>query len=250
MKKLLLPLLVMISANVSADDFIYKPTEKEIEAVKSGLTEDIDLYFSGKDSAFKYGEYLFVTAEQAQKEYDANEARADKKFKGKSLVVSGTVSKIQSGFDDEPFVVLKTKNMFQSPQAKFKKSEFDKVIDLNKGQKVKFACIGEGEIAGTPMFKNCVFINSVIENAKSDMLSKYDALIAGNVNQNEKMLNSVAFQFAILRYISNDFAQCKKIDESCLEKIMTAEKKKKLNSAEIKEKFKPLSDYLGITKSE
>ena len=40
-------------------------------------------------------------------------------------------------------------------RARLAKGEIDKAANLKKGQKINLVCVGNSEIAGTPMLKDC-----------------------------------------------------------------------------------------------
>lgn len=99
-----------------------------------------------------------VTADQLLNAYKNNEVAANQQFKGKKLLVSATIDSIQAGLGDEPYLSLRAggEMEFNRPQAHLADSEQSKAAALNKGQKVKLLCIGNSEIAGSPMLADCV----------------------------------------------------------------------------------------------
>ncbi len=99
-----------------------------------------------------------VSANELLKAYNDNEVGANAKYKGKVLLINATVDSISADFNDDPFLVLKAGGQyeFSQPQAHLVKSEHDKAAELKKGQKITLKCIGNSEIAGTPMLDKCV----------------------------------------------------------------------------------------------
>lgn len=98
-----------------------------------------------------------VTANELLNAYKNNEVAANQQFKGKNLLVSATVSSIDAGISDEPYLTLKagSEYEFNQPQAHLADAEQNKAASLSKGQKIKLLCVGNSEIAGTPMLDNC-----------------------------------------------------------------------------------------------
>ncbi|HEO1767562.1 TPA: hypothetical protein VAM28_003252 [Acinetobacter baumannii] len=98
-----------------------------------------------------------VTANELLNAYKNNEVAANQQFKGKTLLVSATVSSIDAGISDEPYLTLKAggEYEFNQPQAHLADAEQNKAASLSKGQKIKLLCTGNSEIAGTPMLDNC-----------------------------------------------------------------------------------------------
>jgi hypothetical protein len=99
-----------------------------------------------------------VTATDLVKAYKANEIAANEKFKGKELLVSGTIESIDAGMSDKPTIVLKTGMDYgmNNPRADLADSDMKKAATLKKGQAIKMLCVGNSEMAGTPMLDDCV----------------------------------------------------------------------------------------------
>lgn len=97
-----------------------------------------------------------VTAQALASSYDANTVAADARFKGKRFKVTGTVSDISTDFTGDPYVTLRGGvNQFMEPQFGFDKSDSQQLAALRKGSKVTLVCTGRGDIAKTPMSKDC-----------------------------------------------------------------------------------------------
>lgn len=99
-----------------------------------------------------------VKASELLNAYKNNEIAANQQFKDKPLLVTAIVESIEAGLMDEPYLVLKAGDQFEfnKPQAHLAKSDANKAATLNKGQQIVLRCIGNSEIAGTPMLKDCV----------------------------------------------------------------------------------------------
>ena len=147
MKKLLLSSLILSSFSglVYAEEEAFKPTDKELEVIKVMLKEDIQKFLNGEETPFneeyKENEKLNalkpIEAETILKTYSENELRGDKYYKGKSFLVSGTIKTIDNGINDDAFLIFlpKDKFSFQSVQARFKKTEYEKLVEVNKGDR-------------------------------------------------------------------------------------------------------------------
>lgn len=85
-------------------------------------------------------------------DYQDNEIAADGKYKGKALLVSGTVDSISSDFMDKPVVQLSAK-----PFGFVQASDLPKDVaaGMKKGQQVTLACTGNGEVIGFPALSGC-----------------------------------------------------------------------------------------------
>jgi hypothetical protein len=106
---------------------------------------------SSKPASNKQPE-VTVTAKELQSEYKANEARADARFKGKVIKVSGRVESIDSDLMDDPVVHLASGELLGVSLHGLPK---DVAISLNKGDSVTFICVGGGEVVGSPRLDDC-----------------------------------------------------------------------------------------------
>lgn len=94
-----------------------------------------------------------VTAGEIFDDYQQNEIRANAKYKGKNVIVTGTVSGIDADLMDEPVVQLQTSNQFMSVGL----HDISTTVagGLNKGDTVTAACSEVSEMAGTPVLRGC-----------------------------------------------------------------------------------------------
>jgi ribosomal protein S1 len=100
-----------------------------------------------------------TTAAEISKAYADNTLAADKKYKGKTFIVTGTVAEINTDMFDRAYLILKGGvNQFMEPQFVLDDAEKDKAASLAKGQAVKLKCLGKGDIAKTPMSEDCQII--------------------------------------------------------------------------------------------
>lgn len=94
-----------------------------------------------------------VSALQLYQAYQANEISADAKYKGKPLLIHGTVDSIHSDLTDEPVVQLSAGDF-----AFVQLQDIDKAAaaGLSKGQQITASCTGAGEVIGFPSASDCV----------------------------------------------------------------------------------------------
>jgi len=92
--------------------------------------------------------------------YKDNEVRADAIYKGKTLKVTGIVHSISSDVTDKAVVHLAPQGdeyAFTSVDASGDNKFHNQAINLRKGTMITIICIGDGEILGSPLLKNCRF---------------------------------------------------------------------------------------------
>ncbi len=188
-------------------------TAKEAEFINLLIEDEVNTAFKGGDAMIK-PDMIFVTAKELQRNYAANEARGDKTYKDKDIVITGVVSSIDSSFGDIPIVTLKTNEMFNSVHVRFKSQYRDVAIDLNKNEKVTFLCKGDGVIIGSPTVSSC----TPIDVAKNDFINKQKQYVNKALNDDKKASNDIKSIIELTKVIgkqSNDFSSCEKIDRKC-----------------------------------
>ncbi|MCK5861383.1 MAG: hypothetical protein KAH38_02790 [Candidatus Hydrogenedentes bacterium] len=85
-----------------------------------------------------------LSADQLYSEYDSNEVAADAKYKGKVVIVSGTIQDIGKDIMDQAYIVIGGQGFLDGVQCTFTKGQQSSVARLSKGQQV----IVKGEVTG------------------------------------------------------------------------------------------------------
>lgn len=97
-------------------------------------------------------ERINVTALQLYKDYEANEIAGDARYKGKLLLISGTVQSIQSDLADEPVVQLRAGD---HGSVQLSGLSIEEASSLRKGSQIKAQCTGSGETISFPANRDC-----------------------------------------------------------------------------------------------
>ncbi|OTA20145.1 hypothetical protein Xbed_01619 [Xenorhabdus beddingii] len=215
-------------------------TEKEAEFINLSIEDYADVAFDGGDALIK-PDAIFVTARELQKNYAANEARGDKTYKDKDMIITGIVSSIDSSLGDIPIVTLKTNDMFSSVHVRFKKQYRDIAIDLNKNQKVTFFCKGDGVIIGSPTVSQC----APVDVAKNDFINKQKQYVNKALKGNKDISDNTKELIILAKFVgeqTNDFSSCEKIDKKCLTSIAPTRQKaaKNIGSSPTMQELKEL----------
>ena len=93
-------------------------------------------------------------------EFEVNEMRTIRKYKGKEVIITGRVSSIDSDFWDNAQINLKGDEWgFQSCMLSPPTNNQDFAYDLDKGQYVKLKCKEISEVMGFPQAKSCKLVN-------------------------------------------------------------------------------------------
>lgn len=104
------------------------------------------------DKAFDDEKAMKVTAAELAAAYDENEVKADEKYKGHKVEVTGVVSGIDSSIGDEPVVRLAGKSFDSVMAHDVPKRD---AANLKKGESVTLVCKADGEVIGSPVLRNC-----------------------------------------------------------------------------------------------
>jgi len=94
-----------------------------------------------------------VTAREMFSDYQGNEVRANAKYQGKNVVVSGTVSKVSADIMDEPVVDLESGNMILG--VSLHDLPASAAGALNNGENITALCTEVSEVAGAPQLGGC-----------------------------------------------------------------------------------------------
>ncbi|HCF2658099.1 TPA: hypothetical protein NIB10_005811 [Pseudomonas aeruginosa] len=101
-----------------------------------------------------------VSAQQLAQAYDRNTVAADQQFKGKTFKVTGVVDSINTDLFGSPYVTLRGGvNQFMEPQLQLDDAHANYAAGLQGGMRISLICTGRGDVAKTPMSKDCAPAN-------------------------------------------------------------------------------------------
>lgn len=101
-----------------------------------------------------------VSAQQLAQAYDRNTVAADQQFKGKRFKVTGMVESINTDMFGNPYVTLRGGvNQFMEPQFELDDAHASYAAGLQSGMRISLICTGRGDVAKTPMSKDCAPAN-------------------------------------------------------------------------------------------
>jgi hypothetical protein len=96
-----------------------------------------------------------MTAAELWLAYAEDGAAADRRFRGRPIVVSGTVRAIERDFDGRPVVRFSTDDPLDTVNAKLATREDLSLRDLGKGRPASLGCVGRGALFGAPLLSDC-----------------------------------------------------------------------------------------------
>ena len=137
-----------------------KPVAEKQAAPASAVVASAPVAAASEEKQQASGEKISIdaigiTAKKLAESYDENEAAADEKYRGKYILVTGKIAMIDKGMADEINIQLEGKD-FQRVIGHLQEVEKKSALELKKKQTVTLLCEGAGEIAGTPILKDCL----------------------------------------------------------------------------------------------
>ncbi|MDB5002105.1 MAG: hypothetical protein JWQ34_330 [Mucilaginibacter sp.] len=105
------------------------------------------------DSKYFFNYTLRTTAEKLYTDYDANEVSADEIYKGKTIAVSGKITKIAKDITDTPYITLDVSE-FGEIQCRFEDTKHLKT--LSKGDYVTVIGKCAGKMSVVVILSDCV----------------------------------------------------------------------------------------------
>jgi hypothetical protein len=96
-----------------------------------------------------------LSANQLVSDYEANEVAADAKYKGVTVVVSGSIESIGKDIMDQAYVVIGGQGFLDGVQCTFTKGEESSVARLSKGQQVTIKGEVSGKMIGNVLINKC-----------------------------------------------------------------------------------------------
>lgn len=150
-------------------------------------------------------EYISVTSNEIQLDYEKNEVGADLKYKDKDIIVSGQVLKISKDAFNSIYLDLKGgTNQFMPPKAYIKNDYIEWASKLSKNDNVNIYCEKSSMIIGSAIVHNCVPLEAVVNERAN--------VIIDNINKNE--LNKLN-EWTFISYVVVEVGKSLKNNSSC-----------------------------------
>lgn len=120
-----------------------------------------------------------ISSEDLDAAYDANEVKADSQYKGKTILIKGTITKIDKDLFDKTYVELHGRSDFLGVQCYVTQAAHNKLADMSVGTEVHL----KGTVKGKSMIvelESCDLVNQSGETPKNDSVNKSEAAPNGN----------------------------------------------------------------------
>ena len=142
-----------------------KPTEKKVAKTtvtsKSSQPSPAPKPKKSKPPPPPAPSIMQVSCSTLNDEFEVNEMRAIRKYRGKDVIITGRVTSIDADFYDNAQINLSTGDEwgFGSCTLSPPTNNQDFAYDLDKGQYVKLKCKGINEVMGSPTASSCKLVN-------------------------------------------------------------------------------------------
>jgi len=121
-----------------------------------------------------------TTARDYESAYDANEIAADNAFKGKTILLSGTIDSIDKDFTDAGYITLQGSGLM-GVHAQLNQDVMSEAASFHRGQQVNFVCQGSGKVVTIAGLDNCEPFNDYLEKLDPSIESKVADFLNGKI---------------------------------------------------------------------
>ncbi len=96
-----------------------------------------------------------VTAEDLWSAYSRDRVAAERAYRDRSVVVTGTIRAVDRNFEGDMVVRLSTPDPLETVNAKLATRTDPALTGLTKGRSVSLLCVGHGALMGAPVLASC-----------------------------------------------------------------------------------------------
>lgn len=162
-----------------------------VKFVSSLVVDDIRTGFSGQKSATPNtpddnpSKWIAVdrevTAKQYEAAYTANEISADDEFKGKRIMLSGTIDSIEKDFAEAGFLTLRGSEPLLGVHAELSKNSMLEAASFRRGQNVNLVCRGAGRVGSVAILGSCEPLSDYMNEAFPAVESRVTEFLSGKI---------------------------------------------------------------------
>ena len=165
-----------------------------------------------------------TTSLEMSKLYQQNQVAGDQKYYKKKILLTGKITSINSGINNEPYLTLNSINQFMQTQIHFDNAEINKIARLHSGEQVVLLCEGDGALVGSPMLNKCVFSDEIAPKFSNNFLEKVMNYFQTG-KESDKHIKELALIVVVIGQIIPSNSSCYSDNSGCLKEISLAIKK-------------------------
>lgn len=161
---------------------------------------------------------LRTTAAEYEAAYDDNEISADNQYKGKRILVTGTVSRIQKDFSDEGNIWLRGSGLL-GIHAVLDRTGTKAAASFTRGQRVSLVCTGAGQFLTVATLSACEPLESYLARISPEIDSKIKSFLEGHDQLWQKSAEIVTMAYVMGLTLPADSPCINGNREECLQEI-------------------------------
>lgn len=119
-----------------------------------------------------------ISAREYDAAYEANEIAADKDFKGKKILLSGTIDSIEKDFTDSGIIMLRGSGLM-GVRAQLSKQSTEKAASFSKGQHLYLVCNGGGRVVSIANLDDCELFSDYLNEVAPSVESRVTEFLSG-----------------------------------------------------------------------
>jgi hypothetical protein len=189
-----------------------------------------------------------VTAKAYEAAYDANEIAADNAFKGKKLLVTGTLSGIEKDFSGSGFLDLAGTNPYlPGVHAQLADTSMVEAASMKKGQRLDIVCTGAGRVVTVALLNDCQPLSDYVKALTPAVKVKVHDALLGEVPLSETSAKMIAIMY-VIGVALPDSSSCLKGDTDACKTALVAMAKEPTQKQSTREHFQRILSGIKIVK--
>ena len=199
----------------SADDPVLKLAENMLFEDQQASLEGQESVTPKQTAMNNFGIALAVEASRLAADYEANEVAADAEYKGRRILVSGTVDGISKDFADTPYVSLAGDQFLNDVQARFADQDLGTLAKLSKGQKVYFVCEVRERVLTQVMLGHCLTVDSYTVRARQNIDIYVQNVLSGRQQIDKQTADLIASLYVVAHLLPSQSSCFTQADDAC-----------------------------------
>lgn len=218
------------AASQSPEPPTFTPDPRALQFVKVLLRDDFRVWAdggkTGLDWKWKRPVGMETKASVLVADYDANEVAADEKYKGKTLCVTGTIQEIgKDGFQNVFLSLSGGRGTFNSVHAFLSEEAARTAGKLVKGKPITLVCTGMGKVVGSPVLRDCDYLDEIVRKQLSEIDVDVDWMLHGHPSRRDATFDKqVAALYVVGLHLPATFTcwESGSLSDSCTAEMQAA----------------------------
>jgi hypothetical protein len=180
----------------------------------SNAIQDNDTVMTMEEAQKLTGIDIRVDAKTYANEYDANEIAADNKYKGKKILMIGTVTGIHKDITGKGYLSLAGPSMVQDVQARLNEEGMAGAADLSKGVTIYLVCEPSIKVVTIATASNCYRFSQHLEALRPQLEKSVAAFLEGESALPKSLAEAMAAMYIFASALPTDSA-CLQNGDTC-----------------------------------